>query len=133
MGLRKESAFMKTKISAEEKHYQKLNSKLTKELKQADESSHRLFTEKMSILKQFSKLENKLKCIMEENDMLKSKLNLSDDEVKQIVKSSNYINDIGGLMNTIGYGGLGLLEEKFRNKSKRPEPMQLVDQDGKIV
>jgi len=128
---------MKSKISGEEKHYQKLNSKLAKELKQSTESHYKTYGELHEINMKFMDLECQLELVIKENDMLKSKLNLTDEEVKQIVKSSNYFNDISGVLNAIGttYIGMGAyeLDKGCMPKPKRPELFEMIDQDGKIV
>lgn len=86
---------MKTKITAEEKHYQKLNNKLRKELNGFVDAQHRLLEEKHKLNTENQLLKDQLKLVTEENEFLKSKVvNLSDEEVKRLVQSSKRLEDL---------------------------------------
>lgn len=89
---------MKTKITGEEKHYQKLNNKLRKELNGFIDSNHKIYEEKYKLQKEIELLKDQLKVVTEENEFLKSKVvNLSDEELKQLVQSSKRLDDLTGM------------------------------------
>ena len=72
---------MKSKVTGEEKHYQKLNNKL-------HEEKYKLATE-------IKLLKDQLKLTTEENEFLKSKVvNLTDEEVRQLVQSSKRLEHL---------------------------------------
>lgn len=84
---------MKTKKTGEEKHYVKLNKRLTKELKQANERIKTFYDENYNAQIEIGKLKKHLESISHENEFLKAKLHLTDDEVKQIVSASKRMDD----------------------------------------
>lgn len=85
---------MKYTITGEEKHYQKLNSKLRKELKEFIESNQNLLVERLEFRKEFKKLQDQLECVIKENEFLKGKLNLTNDEVKHLVSASENVHQL---------------------------------------
>lgn len=93
---------MKTITSAEEKHYQKLNKKLNQRLNEYIEKNSDLNSRNL----QFKHLnEVQFKMIEElrlENTKLKSLLNLSNEEVKELVNSSKSINNLSSIYSLFG-------------------------------
>lgn len=96
---------MKDKITGEEKHYQKLNNRLTKSLKQVTEERNKAYSGNFDFHRKVLKLEKELANITEENGLLRTKLNLTEDEVKQIVSASKNINSFGDLMSVFSRPG----------------------------
>jgi cell shape-determining protein MreC len=87
---------MKT-ITAEEKHYKKLNKKLSQNVNRYQE----LYTEEQEKNKQLTgfikEKDKKIEALFEENEKLKTMVNLTDDEVKELIKSTKNQNEWVGM------------------------------------
>ena len=86
---------MKSKVTGEEKHYQKLNNKLRKELNGFINANHKLHEEKYKLATEIKLLKDQLKLTTEENEFLKSKVvNLTDEEIRSLVQSSKKLEHL---------------------------------------
>lgn len=85
---------MKNKITGEEKHYQKLNTRLQQELNKETERVNRLYEANYKMAKEMTDLENRIATLERENGFLKEKLGLSDDEIKKLIRASAGIDMI---------------------------------------
>ena len=90
---------MKDKLTGKEKHYYKLNIKLQQELKELQKNNAEIKKINYMLQNEVAVLKIQIKDLNAESEYLKSKLNLSDEEVKQLVSSSKAINDFYSLIN----------------------------------
>ncbi len=88
---------MKDKTTSEEKHYQKLNKRLQQDLNKAEERGDRLYKTNYNMAKEMTDLESRIAILEKENEILKEKLNLTDDEVKKLLKASSGIEMLAGM------------------------------------
>jgi hypothetical protein len=93
---------MKNKITAEEKHYIKLNNKLR-------QSWNLLKHQEINLNIQIKELNNKiyeLKCnnaeLLEENEMLKQNMNITPEEIERLVKSVKAMKSMEMIFNMFG-------------------------------
>lgn len=93
---------MKPKVTGEEKHYQKLNKKLTQELKNALEDKGETFKKLYSLHDEIKVLREKLKNITEENEFLRSKLDLTPEQAKELFESTKHLASISNFV--VGFG-----------------------------
>lgn len=85
---------MKNKIIGEEKHYQKLNKRLQQELNQLKTVYNTSTLDNQALRDIIYKLQAELVKNKEENQLLKNNQNLSDEEIKSLLKASKSMNMI---------------------------------------
>ena len=95
---------MKTKVTGEEKHYQKLNTKLGQIINKMIERGDNQYSANLKMSAFIIELEDKVAALSKENEFLKEKLGLSDEEIKKLIKASSGIDMLAGMSKMFQHG-----------------------------